>query len=42
MDNYLPYGSYALKTPPGAGEKVPMALKSLSDNPSNPLNHPLK
>jgi membrane-bound lytic murein transglycosylase D len=42
MDNYLPNGSYALKTPPGAGGKVPMALISLSDNPSNPPNHPSK
>lgn len=34
VDNYLPNGSYALKTPSGTGKNVPMVLKSLSGKSS--------
>jgi membrane-bound lytic murein transglycosylase D len=35
IDNYLPNGSYALKTPPGTGGNVPIVLKSLSGGPNS-------
>jgi hypothetical protein len=42
MDNDLPNGAYVIKVPAGAGGKAPLALKSLSDNPSDSPHHPYK